>query len=250
MGLLVSESLRVYCIINTKMEYDFPSPSALKVAHLMITPDEALQVLEAKEREMAVGGEGMPCALQAYARQRAEPPQLDQACSTRARDRECEGKVASTLHNTCQGDTADEPGAPVDGVGAAGDDGAAARTATLSAVAGLRQPSPEAPAAALRNGAAGGARRDTLNASQVEYSHDDGVGSDVNADAHVDVLLPVPGRRDWGNRDSPLTLSDEILVERKLRRARQMPLAERRSRRYCKPQSSVTSSDDWPSEVP
>jgi hypothetical protein len=208
----------------------------------MLTPDEALRVLEAKEREMAVGGEGVPCALQADARQRAEPPQLDQACSARARVREGEG--ASTLRNTCREDTADAPGSPADGAGAAGDDdGAAARTATRSAVAGLRQPSPDAPAASLRDAAAARARRGTLNASRVEYSHDDGVGSDADADAHVDALLPAPGRRDGGNRDSPMGLGDEILVERKLRRACEMPLAERRSRRYCKPQSSATSSE-------
>ena len=149
---------------------------------LMITPDEALRILEAKEREMAVGRGSVSSARQAEARQQAKPPLLDQARTARARDRE----VASPRHSTRRGD-ADEPGSPVDGAGAACDDDGAAATATPSAAAGSRRSSPEAPA--------------------------------------YDGSLSEPG--------------DETLVERKLRRARQMPLAERRARRYSKPGSPV-----------
>jgi len=183
-------------------------------ARWMITPDEALRILEAKEREMAVGGRG-------EARQCAQPPRLDQACVARAHDR-VNREVASPLgplHNSRPGHIADEPGSPVD---SAEDDGAAA-TATRSAAAGSRQASPQFPAAFLRDGSAGGAL------------HDDSDGGDVQ-----DIeRQAAPGRRDWGHGDSLFEPGDEILVERRLRWARQMSLAERRARRYSKPQSFV-----------
>jgi hypothetical protein len=182
---------------------------------LMITPDEALRILEAQERAMAVGGRG-------GARQCAQPPRLDEACVARERDR-VKREVASPLHNSRPGDIADEPGSPVDGAGAARDDDGAAATATRSAAAGSRQASPQAPAAFLRDGSTGGALRD------------DGDGSDV----HVIERQAALGRRAWGHGDALFEPGDEILVERRLRWARQMPLAERRARRYSKPQSCV-----------
>ena len=191
---------------------------------LMITPDEALRILEAKEREMAAGGWGVPSARQAAAHQ-------DQACVARAFDR-VNRKVASPLHHPRPGDIADEPGSPVDGTGGARDDDGAAATATRSAAAGSRRSSPQAPAAFLRDGSAGGALRNTSNASSAEHSRDGDSSSDVQAGA----LQAAPGRR-YG--DCLFEVGDEILVERRLWWARQMPLAERRTRRYSKPQSCV-----------
>jgi hypothetical protein len=188
---------------------------------------------------MAVRGVGepslLPYALEAEAHQCAEPL-LEQACISRALD--CERVVASPLHNTRPEATVDRPGSPVDGASAARQESAAARITPRSAAAGSRQSSPEAPAASLHDGSAGAALRDTLSATtatQAEYSHDDGNGSDVQ----VSALLSVPGRSNRGHVGSLSEPGDEVLVERKLRRARQRPLAERRSRRYSKPQSFV-----------
>jgi len=180
---------------------------------LMTTPDEALEVLG------------------------TEPPLLDQACIARARvKRDLEREVVSALHHTRRDDTAAaEPGSLVDGAGTARYDGGATRTTPRSAAADSRRPSPEASAASLRDESAGAAVRDTLNATQAEYSHDDGDSSNVQ----VSEFLSVPGRSDWGYVGSLFEPGDELLVDRKLLRARQMPLAERRSRRYSKPQSFV-----------
>jgi len=176
-------------------------------AHLMITPDEALRILEAKEREMAEG-----------ARRCAQPPPLNQAC-----DRVNREVTSPQLHNSRPGDIADEPGSPIDGAGADRDGCGAAATATRSAAAGSRQASPQAPAAFLRDGSAGGALRE------------DSDGSDVQ----VIERQAAPGRRDWGHGDSLFGPGDTILVERRLWWARQTSLAERRARRYSKMQSSV-----------
>ena len=192
---------------------------------LKITPDEALRILEAKEREMAVGGRRVPSAHQTETRQCAKPPLLDQACVARARDRNHEA--------TTRPDIADEPGSLVDGAGAARDDDSAAVTATRSAAASLRQSSPQAPPAFLRDGSTGEAHRDTFTASSAEYYHDDG---DSGNDIQASVLQSAPDRR---RGDCLFEVGDEILVERRLRWARRMPLAERRARRYSKPQSCV-----------
>jgi len=185
---------------------------------------------------MAVSGDGVPSllphALEAEAHQCAEPL-LDQPFIPRALDRERE--VASPLHNTRRDCTAHGPGSPVDGACAACHDVGAARTTPCSAAAGSRQSSPEAPAASLHDGSAGAALRDTLSATQAEYSHDDGDGSDVQ----VSALMSVPGRINRGHFGSLFEPGDEVLVKRKLRRARQMTLDERRSKRYSKPQSFV-----------
>jgi len=192
----------------------------------MITPDEALRILEAQERAMAVGGRG-------GARLCAQPPRLDQACVARARDR-VKREVASPLHNSRLGDIADEPGSPVDGAGAARDDDGAAASATRAAAAGSRQSSPQAPAAFFRDGSAGEAHRDNLNASSAEYYH----ASDNSNDVQVSELQAAPDRR---HGDCLAEVGDKILVERRLLWALQMPLAERRARRNSKPHSCVGS---------
>ena len=221
----------------------------------MIPPDDALRILEANGREMAVGEEGVPSACHAEARHRSQsatPSLLDLACTARVRDADRE--VASPLHNLCLGDIADEAGSAVDGAGTARDDGGApveeagyafdgagtarddddtAAAATSSAAAGWREPSPGASATSLREAPAKDALRNTfstLNASPVESSHHDGDSSNL----HVSALLSGPGRKDWGYVGSVFEPGDEILVERKLRTARQVPLAERRARRYSK----------------
>lgn len=226
----------------------------------MIPPDDALRILEANGREMAVGEEGVPSACHAEARHRSQsatPSLLDQACTARVRDADRE--VASPLHSLCLGDIADEAGSAVDGAGTARDDGGApveeagyafdgagtardddgaAAAATSSAAAGWREPSPGASATSLREAPARDALRNTfstLNASPVESSHHDGDSSNL----HVSALLSGPGRKDWGYVGSVFEPGDEILVERKLRTARQVPLAERRARRYSKLQSFV-----------
>ena len=183
----------------------------------------------------------MPRAGRPEARQRAEPPLLDQACVAQAHDRE----IAGPLHSLRRSDIADDesvvhaqpesPGSMVDGAGAARDDDGATATATRSAAAGLRPSSPDAPAASLRDISAGDVRRDSVNDGAVENSHDDGDSSD----AQVGALLAIPGRRDWGYYGSLFEPGDEILVERKLWRALQMPLEERWARRYGKPHSFV-----------
>ena len=173
-------------------------------ARLTITPDEALGLLEARERET--------------------PPAL-WAC-----DRERE--VASQSRSASPGSTADEPGSPADGAGAARNDGGVARTATRSAAAGSRPSSPDAQTAFLRDGSAREALRDTVIASPVEHPRD--------GDGDGDGGVSVAGRRDYGHFGSLSQLfepGDEILVEWKLRRAR--PLDERRARRYSKPHSFV-----------
>ena len=190
-----------------------------------LTMAETPQVLKAKERVTATSGEGAPFALEAEAHRRAEPPLLDQACIARARERERE--IPPPLPNTRRDKDAEDPGSPVDGAGAARDDGDATRTTPSSAAAGSLSFSPEA----LRN---------TLNATQAEYSHDDGDGGDD--DVQVSARLTVPGRSDWGHVGSLFEPGDELLVEQKLRRARKMPLSERRSRRYSKPQSFVCAA--------
>jgi hypothetical protein len=164
-----------------------------------------------------------PSARQAETRQCAKPPLLDQACVARARNHEV----------TTRPDIADEPGSLVDGAGAARDDDSAAVTATRSAAASLRQSSPQAPPAFLRDGSTGEAHRDTFTASSAEYYHDDG---DSGNDIQASVLQSAPDRR---RGDCLFEVGDEILVERRLRWARRMPLAERRARRYSKPQSCV-----------
>ena len=181
---------------------------------------------------MAVFGGGVPCARQAEASLRPKSPLLD-----RAWERDREHEIASVLHNTLRGDAADGPGSPlVDLVGAARDEDGTAATASLSAAAGLRQSSPEAPAAALCDGSAGEARREHSDASPVERSRDDGDSSDVQASAPLSVY----GTRDCGYVGSLFEPGDEILVERKLWRADQMPLAERCARRdRNKPHSFV-----------
>jgi hypothetical protein len=207
-------------------------PASMTASALMITPCEALRILEAKEREMAVGGRGVPSARQAAARHCAKPPVLDHACVARARDRDRE--VATPFHNSRLGDIADEPGSPVDGAGAARDDDGAAASATRAAAAGSRQSSPQAPAAFFRDGSAGEAHRDNLNASSAEYYH----ASDNSNDVQVSELQAAPDRR---HGDCLAEVGDKILVERRLLWALQMPLAERRARRNSKPHSCVGS---------
>jgi hypothetical protein len=198
----------------------------------MMTPDESLLILEAQEREMAVDGRHAPSARQAEALQRAQPPLLDQACVARARD--SDRQVASPLHHPRPGDIADEPGSPVDGAGAARDDDGAAAAATRSAAAGSRQSSPHARPISSATG-----QPEELSATPSTPPRPRIPSTTSTAAAMYRSATFGPLRAGDTAIASLRSASDEFLVERKLWWARQMPLAERRARRYSKPQSYV-----------
>jgi len=150
-----------------------------------------------------------------------------------ARERERERNAS--FHTCTRPDRfADEDGSPIDGAGAAGeDDGASAATATRPAACS-RQLSQEAPASQAHS-SAGSAPRDICNESSVECAPDS-----------TSPTSRFPYMRDWGHSKSLYEAlyepGDDVLVER---RARQMTLSERYSRRYQrKPQSFV--GGDWP----
>jgi len=194
-------------------------------------------------RDEDAGSAGIACSIMAHlmaleahsslsqdGRPDTKGPLLPLLCQ--ARHSEC--VRTSSLHHVCPYAIAGAPGSPVDCAATNCDrDDAAAATATLPTAACSHQLSPEAPAS-QGDGSASGVLPDMSNESPLERAHEEDDGTLLS-------LPPkLPGRGDWGRSISLYAAlyepGDEILLQR---RTRQMPLEERRSRRYSKPQSFV-----------